>query len=619
MPPKKPPDVALHHECLAYVSKLFKEPRTREDVKLRALRNKETECTVVKTSLSSFCKDAARALPLESVLKEVNKAIFEAYVLANLHVLRMCESGREVPLLDQPFFYNCLSAVSMAGRQKSSVKDLYLRETVELYLASRPASYLPPDCEHLSSGWYQNASLQMATCTRNSVATNFYKRFKRYLKHKYSLDGPSCYSKMRDMFADEYEGDDPLVLSLLPTKRGFECNHLKMCTNGLYGLLKKGGVELPASGAEFRKVADDYWRDLFDIAKFETCNRKFAGEILTDGKAVCIVLRKPKPKQASGEATLPDLTGEEELWGLDPGRRDLFVMVNEEGEKLKCSTREFYGDAKYKHSNAKIKRWYDKSLEVLEAIRNMPTKKTSESTKFLAYVHFVLPRLDMLLVYHMRQGFRGLKFKRYISVQKKLHALCNAITRRVGCKTVVGFGDWSNKDSGGIIKGSPSGPVKRLERELRKHCRVVTMDEFRTSKLHFDCKTQLRNQYSEKRCKDGAVKTFKVHSVLHCINSGCHGMTVNRDVNAARNILRLLRLRLEGRTRPVEFCRSVKPSNHPPPVETPANPGWQLGSRFGAWMKLVFKIIYMIMVFSCNVNGTVEFLASRGADITSYM
>ena len=112
----------------------------------------------------------------------------------------------------------------------------------------------------------------------------------------------------------------------------------------------------------------------------------------------------------------------------------------------------------------------------------------------------------MLLVYHMRQGFRGLKFKRYISAQKKLHALCKAITGRVGCKTVVGFGDWSNKDSGGIIKGSPSGPVKRLERELRKHCRVVSMDEFRTSKLHFDCKKQLHNQYSEKRCKDGAVK-----------------------------------------------------------------------------------------------------------------
>ena len=124
-------------------------------------------------------------------------------------------------------------------------------------------------------------------------------------------------------------------------------------------------------------------------------------------------------------------------------------------------------------------------------------------------------------------------------------------------KTVVGFGDWSNKDSGGIIKGSPSGPVKRLERELRKHCRVVSVDEFRTSKLHFDCKTQLHNQYSEKRCKDGAVKTVKVHSVLHCRNSGCHGMTVNRDVNAARNILRLLRLRLEGRARPVEFCRSA--------------------------------------------------------------
>jgi hypothetical protein len=107
------------------------------------------------------------------------------------------------------------------------------------------------------------------------------------------------------------------------------------------------------------------------------------------------------------------------------------------------------------------------------------------------------------------------------------------------------------------IKGSPSGPVKRLERELRKHCRVVSMDEFRTSKLHFDCKTQLHNQYSKKRCKDGVVKTVKVHSVLHCQNTGCNGMTVNRDVNAARNILRLLRCRLEGHVRPVEYSRSV--------------------------------------------------------------
>ena len=69
---------------------------------------------------------------------------------------------------------------------------------------------------------------------------------------------------------------------------------------------------------------------------------------------------------------------------------------------------------------------------MLEAIRNMPTKKTSESAKLLAYVRFMLPRLDMLLSFHMRKGFRGLKFKRYIYAQKKLHALCKGITRRVG-------------------------------------------------------------------------------------------------------------------------------------------------------------------------------------------
>jgi hypothetical protein len=471
MPPKKPPDIALEHECLAYASKLFKEPtRTREDVKLRAQRNKDTECTVVKTSLNSFCKEAARALPLENVLKEVNKVICEAYILANLHVLRMCELGREVPPLDQSFFYGCLSAVSVAGRQKSPIKDLFFRETAYLYLSSRPQGYKPPDGEHLASGWYQTASLQMSTCTKNSVSVNFYRRFKRYLKHKYSLDGSTCYQKMKNILADTYEGDDPLIVqyrtmlpkatigradtsphllmpmqymflryieshhplteqalkkgkqlrlfSLLPTKRGFECSHLKICTNGLYGLLKRGGIRLPSFGAEFRKVADDYWRQLFEIEKCETSSRKFAGEILTDGKAVCILLRKPKPKQAVRSDTPLVNNDSAELWGLDPGRRDLFVMVNEEGEKLKCSTREFYHDAKYKLSNARVKGWFEQSPEVLEAIRNMPTKKTSESTKLLTYVQFMLPRLDMLLSFHMRKGFRALKFKRYIFAQK---------------------------------------------------------------------------------------------------------------------------------------------------------------------------------------------------------
>lgn len=43
-------------------------------------------------------------------------------------------------------------------------------------------------------------------------------------------------------------------------------------------------------------VSDECWRELFNIDKFETANCKFAGEIVTDGKAVSIVMQKPKQR-----------------------------------------------------------------------------------------------------------------------------------------------------------------------------------------------------------------------------------------------------------------------------------------------------------------------------------
>ncbi len=95
---------------------------------------------------------------------------------------------------------------------------------------------------------------------------------------------------------------------------------------------------------------------------------------MTDGKAVSIVLRKPKKEVISRKIDLKQFPVQ---WGLDPGRRDLFVAINNYEDKLSCSTREFYEDGRYKKRNQKIKHWYDNREDILEATRNMPTKKTA--------------------------------------------------------------------------------------------------------------------------------------------------------------------------------------------------------------------------------------------------
>jgi len=61
-----------------------------------------------------------------------------------------------------------------------------------------------------------------------------------------------------------------------------------------------------------------------------------------------------------------------------------------------------------------------------------------------------------------------------------------------GHRTLVGFGDWSNNDK--IIKGYVKGPVRKLRYELSKHCRVIDIDEYKTSKLCYGCHHELMKQ-----------------------------------------------------------------------------------------------------------------------------
>eukprot|EP00891_Asterochloris_glomerata_P005820 jgi/Astpho2/5820/fgenesh1_pg.00080_%23_69_t len=257
------------------------------------------------------------------------------------------------------------------------------------------------------------------------------------------------------------------LFSLLPTKNGFTCSHLKICANALSGLLRRAGVQfLPPDGADFRMAAPDIWRYFFHVDKYETDNRKFAGEILTDGKAVSIVMRKPKMVVADAKA--PKLEDLDERWGLDPGRRDLFCATNERGSTIRWSTRRFYEEAKYKYTANKVKLWQAQDSMVLEAVRNMPSKKTADLEAWKKYVQFMLPRLDMLVTWSMRRKLRDLKFTRYVMAHRKLDKICYELTARAGSRTVVGFGDWSNRDQAGIIKRAPAGPVKRLEHRLKR-------------------------------------------------------------------------------------------------------------------------------------------------------
>ena len=247
------------------------------------------------------------------------------------------------------------------------------------------------------------------------------------------------------------------------------------------------------------------WRRLFNVTAFETATRTFAGEIETDGKACSIRLRRPKRQMDKSGGSPRHEYGE--MWGLDPGRNDFFVATNQAGRKIACSSREFYEDARYTESAKKIGRWQETNSSVQDASRNMPSNKTCRLDTMEEYVRYLLPRLDMLLDFYGARCFLNLRFKRHVFKMKKLQSICAELTAAAGRNTAIGFGDWGNYDPTGTIKKSPAGPVKQLEAQLKRFCKVVSIPEFRTSKIHSKptCRHILTNQVSQRLCRDGIV------------------------------------------------------------------------------------------------------------------
>lgn len=293
---------------------------------------------------------------------------------------------------------------------------------------------------------------------------------------------------------------------------------------------------------------DVYWRKLFHVNKFETINRKFAHEIVTDGRAVSILLQKPKKeKKTNGKI---DLDNYDVVWGLDPGRRDLFVASDCNNNMIKCSVGEYYNDAKFTWCSKKIRNWYDcDNYRVRDILNRIPTLKVVSIDEIGVYLTYMFRNIDSLLDFHFTKNFRGIKFKRYIASKKKVLQLCKKIAV-TGFKTLVGFGDWSNNDK--IIKKHPKGPVKILERELKRHCSVISIDEYRTSKKCNDCKCDLENMYFKRFDIFGdCIHKQKIHTVLRCTNVACARTCMNRDVNASQNILEIL----ESDNRPLAFRR----------------------------------------------------------------
>lgn len=139
-------------------------------------------------------------------------------------------------------------------------------------------------------------------------------------------------------------------------------------------------------------------------------------------------------------------------------------------------------------------------------LKRLPNK-TSDSLLLKDYFQFVLSSLDMLLTFHINKGYRDLRLPRYVGLQMTLQKLCDYITAAARRSTLIGFGDWGNRDVVGFIKKCVPLSSKATQEGANKRCTIVSIGEFRSSKLHEHCHEPLKIMKLVRKCKDGLVRT----------------------------------------------------------------------------------------------------------------
>jgi len=120
---------------------------------------------------------------LEYCSYNVSRIVYEAWMLAEMHVLRLLEEGRALPKFNSSFFNSCCVNVSQT---KKGGGDDELRLTAEEYRKLRPPNWPVPENEAMSQ-IMSNASIEMETAFKNHIRLNLVGRLKRYVRLKYNL------------------------------------------------------------------------------------------------------------------------------------------------------------------------------------------------------------------------------------------------------------------------------------------------------------------------------------------------------------------------------------------------------------------------------------------------
>jgi hypothetical protein len=315
-------------------------------------------------------------------------------------------------------------------------------------------------------------------------------------------------------------------------------------SNVFYGILKE--CKYPINSTSVIKFRDEYsekCNEIFNPNKLLTKNQidqgfKFTGTMKTDGVAINFHFRRPKLIYSTKEIYRNDPNIR--VIGQDPGRTTLFCGVEElrDGtfKKYSLSRGQFYTDTGIKKATQKSNKWNVKYLGVILDELSQTNSRSNSYNDFLCYVSVIKKYYIKLWEEGSKKRHSRQRFKIYSSKKsvydKFFQSFKNKNDQR---EIVIAYGD---SGFASTAKYELSAPTTELEKQCKKWYKIVKVDEFRTTKLHYGTGILLGKVYEK---QDESIKM--VRGLLWYTNKTTkESKFINRDTNASKNILKCYRM-----------------------------------------------------------------------------
>jgi len=189
---------------------------------------------------------------------------------------------------------------------------------------------------------------------------------------------------------------------------------------------------------------------------------------------------------------------------------------------------------------------------------NSRTLKQDEYKKFIVNKNKINKQVSK---FYNNILFRKLGFRRYVRTKQSEINLLNEIENKYltkdeqkqGKKLLIAHGDYSRTSQ---MKGCVPCPNIGIKKLLASRFEIIDVNEYNTSKLYNKTFTELEN-VSIRRNKHKK----HLHEILTLKGNPENRIFVNRDVNACKNILYLVKYYLQYQGRPKEFKPEEKGKN----------------------------------------------------------